>query len=411
MFRCHPLPTTAMSFEHAHAVALLGTVPWIQDRSFQNTVFEWLKLMHQHPQCKKKQDYEKLLERFRNNSFNRFLHQRQGSTTQDEDAFVKVVCASSASTKQEYVQLFQQLNSFKRVLEPIMGGHLNNVPVVLLWVVESPPNLNEIWYKDEVDSVRDSGVCIQCSGSKTLAHVSCSPPRCPATAVSLCRRGCQMLEASALAAALAKTQPYALTPFGPLHQKMENELNDLFTHFVQQCAGGEPPTTVYNAVWAQQHAKHSDTLNTVLAELHRDVQQTRAALQSAETALHTTKLSLHKTEYQLSNTQQELDRLKAMQKSWERSRISLCNQGRQPQYTPNNPPPRQYHYPPQHPQYTPNNPPPRQYHYPPQHPPGRWQTWRTERDGTMRRESARPSPDVLPYQPPHPHQNTANFYQ
>jgi len=202
-----------------------------------------------------------------------------------------------------------------------------------------------------------------------------------------------MLEASALAAALAKTQPYALTPFGPLHHKMENELNDLFTHFVQQCAGGEPPTTVYNAVWAQQHAKHSDTLNTVLAELHRDVQQTRAALQSAETALHTTKLSLHKTEYQLSNTQQELDRLKAMQKSWERSRISLCNQGRQPQYTPNNPPPRQYHY-------------------PPQHPPGRWQTWPTEKDGTMlRREPAWPSPDMLPYQPPHPHQNTATFYQ
>jgi hypothetical protein len=399
-----------MSFEHAHAVALLGTVPWIQDRSFQNMVFEWLKLMHQHPQCKKKQDYEKLLEQFRNNSFNRFLHQRQGSTTQDEDAFVKVVCASSASTKAEYVQLFQQLNSFKRVLEPILGGHLNNVPVVLLWVVEAPPNLNEIWYKDEVDSVRDSGVCIQCSGSKTLAHISCSPPRCPATAVSLCRRGCQMLEASALAAALAKTRPYALTPFGPLHQKMESELNDLFTHFVQQCAEGEPPTTVYNAVWTQQHAKHSDTLNTVLAELHRDVQQTRAALQSAETALHTTKLALHKTEYRLSNTLQELDRLKAMQQSWERSRARLrpipnqCNLRRQPQYEPGQTRPDIY--------TSPNNPPTSmQYHYPPQHPPNRWQNWQPGGSGVSMREPSWSSPDILPYQPPRPHQNTAKFYQ
>ena len=382
-----------MSFEHAHAAALLGTVPWIQDGSFQNMVFEWLKLMHQHPQCKKKQDYEKLLERFRNNSFNRFLHQRSGSTTQDEDAFVKVVCASSASTKQEYVQLFQQLNSFKRVLEPIMGGHLNNVPVVLLWVVESPPNLNEIWYKDEVDSVRDSGACIRCSGSRSLVPVSCSQPRCPATTVSICRRGCQMLEASALAAVLAKTRPYALTPFGPPHRKMESELNDLFTHFVQQCAGGEPPASVYNAAWTQQHAKHSTTLNTALAELHRDVKQRQAALQSAETALHTTQLALRKTEYLLRNSQQELHQLRAMHQTRERSRISQCHLGRPPQYPPNNPPPRQYRY-------------------PPQHPPERWSTWQTERNGTMSRMApAWPSPDVVPYQPPRSHQCRATLYQ
>lgn len=380
-----------MSFGTVQAAALLSTVPWIQDGSFQNIVFEWLKLRHQHPRCKKKQEHEKILEHFRNKTFNRFLHRRPDKTTEDENAFVKLVCASTPKNGKEYVRLFQQLDSFKRVLEPIMGGHSNTVPVLLLWVLTSPSNLNEIWYKDEVDAVRDSGVCVQCSGTKQLSPVFCGEVRCPATRVSLCGGGCQMPEASSMEAMLSKTRPYALTQFGSSHQKMVSEMSAMLTLFVQQCVGGGQPPMVYNSVWAKQHAQHSDTLNTVLGDLRRSAQRQQAALHSLETDLHNTKIALNQAENRCRHTQQELHTLK--QQSWEgarhRPRHMNPNHDCQRHYAPN-------HYERHSSQYNHH----RQQYYPqvPPHP-HRWGTGHSASNSTLNRGQHCPSPDVLPYQP------------
>ena len=401
------LTTTCMSLEKVHAAALLATVPWVQEGSFQNIVFEWLKLMHQRPRCRKKQDYVKVLEQFRNSSFNRFLHQRQGTATKDEETFVKLVCAPQASTKKDYTELFLQLNSFKQVLEPMMGGHLNTIPVVLLWVLHNPPNLNEIWYKDEVDSVRDSGVCVQCSGTKNLTPSFCTKLRCPATTVMLCSGGCQLPEPSTVDSMLANTHQYALTQFGPWHQKMVTELHNMFTQFVQQCGAGEPPPSVYNAVWAQQHAQHSDSVDTLLRELQRSAQQQQSALQSLEAELRRAKQAHTRTESVLSNTQHELCKLKAIQQSWGRGRERIRPPQRYPPlgrdhyHAPYNPPPTgQYH--------APYNPPTGQYHHPPRHPTPPWCTGQSGGIGMVpRREPYCPSSDLLPFQPPLLHRNEA----
>lgn len=399
-----------MSFETVQAAALLSTVPWIQDGSFQNMVFEWLKLRHQHPQCKKKQDYEKILEDFRNKTFNRFVcevHRRTANTTEDENAFVKLVCASTPKTGKEHVQLFQQLDSFKRVLEPIMGGHSNRVPVLLLWVLTSPSNLNELWYKDEVDAVRDSGVCVQCSGTKQLTPVFSGKLRCPATMVSLCGRGCPMPEASSMEAMLSKTSPYALTHFGATHQQMLSEMCDMLTLFVQRCVGGEEPRTVYNHLWTTQHAQHSETINTVIdglkkqaqrqqetmdtvvGDLNQQGQRQQAVLRSCFSELRNTKIALTRAENRCHHTQQELHALK--QQSDPRSRVPRqmnTDQGRQHHYEPH---PRDRHSS----QYV------RQQQYPqvPTHQ-SRWGTWHSASNGTLSRGQHYQSPDVLPYQPP-----------
>ena len=46
-----------MSFAHLQAEYLISQLPWTSDDSFENVIFEWLKLVYQHP-CKKKQDFE-----------------------------------------------------------------------------------------------------------------------------------------------------------------------------------------------------------------------------------------------------------------------------------------------------------------------------------------------------------------
>tara|TARA_B110000091_G_scaffold130897_1_gene140329 strand:- start:2798 stop:3970 length:1173 start_codon:yes stop_codon:yes gene_type:complete len=390
-----------MSFEKVHAAALLATVPWIQEGSFQNIVFEWLKLMHQQPRCRKKQDYAKVLEQFRNNSFNRFLHQRLGTATKDEETFVKLVCAPQASTKKDYTELFQQLNSFKQVLEPMLGGHLNTVPVVLLWVLHNPPNLNEIWYKDEVDSIRDSGVCIQCLGTKNLTpcvlkNLQCPKLQCPATTITLCSGKCQLPDRSTVESMLVKTHSYALTQFGPFHQKLVTELHDMFTQFVQDCVGGEQPQTVYNAVWAKQHAQHSDSVDSLLRELRRSAQQQQSVLQSMGNELHHTKQTLGRTESMLSNTQHELRKMKAMQQSWQRARERVRPP---PQYPPLCSGRDHYH--------APYNPPPTgQYHHPPRHPIPHWCTGQSGGSrGVPMREPYCSSSDLLPFQPPLLHRN------
>ena len=351
--------------------------------------------MHQRPRCRKKQDYVQVLEQFRNSSFNRFLHHRLGTATKDEETFIKLVCAPQASTKKDYVELFLQLNSFKQVLEPMMGGHLNTVPVVLLWVLHNPPNLNEIWYKDEVDSIRDSGVCIQCSGTKNLSPSFCTKLHCPATTVMLCS-GCQLPEHSAVESMLAKTHPYALTQFGPCHQKLVTELHNMFTHFVQQCVAGEPPQTVYNAVWAKQHAQHSDSVDTLLRELQRSAQHQQSALQSLEAELRRANQAHNKTRSVLSNTQHELCKLKAIQQSWGRGRERIQPPQRYP-------PLRRDHY------HAPYHPPPTgQYHHPSRHPTPRWCTGQSVGLGLVpTREPYCPSSDLLPFQPTLLHRNEA----
>ena len=89
-----------MSFAHLQAEYLISQLPWTSDDSFENVIFEWLKLVYQHP-CKKKQDFEKLFAIFRNSHFNKFLHNNAKSSE-----FVKLVCDSVLNTKKEYEELF-----------------------------------------------------------------------------------------------------------------------------------------------------------------------------------------------------------------------------------------------------------------------------------------------------------------
>ena len=112
-----------MSFAHIQAETILSAVPWTTDQSLEHIVFEWLKLVYHKP-CKKKQDYAKVLEFYRNHHLNKFLHQQQCPSSE----FVNLICSTVLTSKKDYEQLFEKLTSFQTLLETNTGWTLSCYP-------------------------------------------------------------------------------------------------------------------------------------------------------------------------------------------------------------------------------------------------------------------------------------------
>jgi hypothetical protein len=233
-----------MSFAHVQAEYLISQIPWTSDDSFENVVFEWLKLISQHP-CKKKQDFEKLFATFRNNHFNKFLHNNANSSE-----FVKLVCDSVPTSKKEYEELFLKISAYKRNLEPMPGGHSDGVPVAVLWSLGHRA-LNKVWYKDEVGHV--SGKCCQCLTSRRVSFVVCQEPACPATSVWLCPS----------CSAPPINESFVLPP-PKQHEQMLANMRELYILYLSSQETKSP----LDVAWSQHYRQHEPAFQVMVANLN-----------------------------------------------------------------------------------------------------------------------------------------------
>jgi|TARA_B110001450_G_C17667138_1_gene500080 hypothetical protein len=238
-----------MSFAHIQADFILSSVPWTSNDSFENLVFEWLKFEYQHP-CKKKPDFERVLADFRNHHFNKFVHNRADIASD----FVKLVC-DPVTTKKEYEELFANMSAFKHVLEPLPGGHYGGVPVVVLWSLHKPSQLNNIWFHDEVG--HDTGKCSQCSTSRNVS-LKTQEPICPANSVWLCPKCVDGGPCH---------QQYALPVVDTEHTLMLQQIQELYTTFL---ACGQTEVS-----WTQHYAAHNSMFESVMTDLSTTQQQLR----------------------------------------------------------------------------------------------------------------------------------------
>ena len=232
-----------MSFAHLQAEYLISQLPWTSDDSFENVIFEWLKLVYQHP-CKKKQDFEKLFAIFRNSHFNKFLHNNAKSSE-----FVKLVCDSVLNTKKEYEELFLKISAYKQCLEPMLGGHCDGVPVVVLWSF-GHSSLNEIWYKDEVG--HHPGKCCRCSSTRRVSFVVRREPACPATSVWLCSN----------CSAPPINDSYAL-PSPKNHDQMLADVRELYTLYLSNQETKSP----LDVAWSQHYVRHDPAFKVLVSNL------------------------------------------------------------------------------------------------------------------------------------------------
>lgn len=244
-----------MSFAQIQADYILSAVPWTNNDSFENLIFEWLKLTHVHS-CKKKKDFEKLFEIFRNRHFNKFLHQNTNSSE-----FVKLICDSVLTSKKDYEELFSKISAYKQVLEPMPGGHSGGVPVLVLSSLHQIQS-NKIWYQDEVG--HRAGVCCQCACTRKVTYVVVAEPECPANSLWLCSK-CPVPN-------LDKTQ-YAL-PSSDEHDKMLEDMRELYTFFLSKKDSPSPS----DSAWAQHYAVHNNAFDNCVTELKNSLVQTQCEL-------------------------------------------------------------------------------------------------------------------------------------
>lgn len=273
-----------MSFAHIQAETILSAVPWTTDKSLEHIVFEWLKLVYHKP-CKKKQDYAKVLELYRNHHFNKFLHQQQCPSSE----FVNLICSTVLTSKKDYEQLFEKLTSFQTLLEPIPGGHCHAIPVIVLWAVNRPQHLNKFWCMDEIG--HEVGVCSQCSTRRHVTLVTRQEPECPANCSWICSN-CPL-------PATAPPQEYAL-PHGVEQEKMLSDMSSLYQTFLSNQHEQSP----YEISWTRHYALHTPSFQAIVSQLQATVSQLRATVSELESELLGVQHKFHSVKNELYELKQ-----------------------------------------------------------------------------------------------------------
>ena len=121
------------------ARALLSNISWLNDTSFENLIFTWMKLVYIH-KCKKRSDFLRLFEEFRQTKLNKYIYNHPDIITPVSDFIALGI--TTVQSKADLILVVNKMNAFKSFLEPFVGGYHKKVPVPLIWAVDAPDIIN-----------------------------------------------------------------------------------------------------------------------------------------------------------------------------------------------------------------------------------------------------------------------------
>tara|TARA_B110001452_G_scaffold110344_1_gene91526 strand:- start:2805 stop:3599 length:795 start_codon:yes stop_codon:yes gene_type:complete len=123
-----------------HAIALLKNVSYLNNDSFLNLIFCWLKLVYKN-KPKKKTEFIALLAEFRDSKISKYVFDRQnGSFSEQEMKFI-ALATTNVSTKTELESVSKEMAAFRSVLEPFPGGYFKEIPTIVIYSVDKPEKI------------------------------------------------------------------------------------------------------------------------------------------------------------------------------------------------------------------------------------------------------------------------------
>lgn len=122
------------------AIALLDNVSYLNDNSFSNLIFYWLKLVYKN-KPKKKTEFIAMFDEFRNSKISKYVFDREnGSFSEQEMKFI-ALATTNVSTKTELEGVSNEISAFKSQLEPLPGGYFKGVPAIVIYSVDKPEKI------------------------------------------------------------------------------------------------------------------------------------------------------------------------------------------------------------------------------------------------------------------------------
>ena len=122
------------------AIALLKNVSYLNDNSFSNLIFCWLKLVYKN-KPKKKTEFIAMFDEFRNSKISKYVFDREnGSFSEQEMKFI-ALATTNVSTKTELEGVSNEISAFKSQLEPLPGGYFKGVPTIVIYSVDKPEEI------------------------------------------------------------------------------------------------------------------------------------------------------------------------------------------------------------------------------------------------------------------------------
>mgnify|MGYP006076738465 CR=1 FL=1 len=122
------------------AIALLDNVSYLNDNSFSNLIFSWLKLVYKN-KPKKKTEFIAMFDEFRNSKISKYVFDREnGSFSEQEMKFI-ALATTNVSTKTELEGVSNEISAFKSQLEPLPGGYFKGVPAIVIYSVDKPEKI------------------------------------------------------------------------------------------------------------------------------------------------------------------------------------------------------------------------------------------------------------------------------
>ena len=121
------------------AIALLDNVSYLNDNSFSNLIFSWLKLVYKN-KPKKKTEFIAIFDEFRNSKISKYVFDQNGSFHVHEMKFI-ALATTNVSTKTELESVSNEMSAFRSVLEPLPGGYFKGVPTIVIYNVDKPEKI------------------------------------------------------------------------------------------------------------------------------------------------------------------------------------------------------------------------------------------------------------------------------
>jgi len=125
-------------FNEIHAVALLDNVSYLNDDSFLNLIFSWLKIIYKN-KPKKKTEFIAAFDEFRNSKISKYVFGRS-SFSEQEMKFI-ALATTNVNTKTELEGVSNEISAFKSQLEPLPGGYFKGVPTIVIYSVDKPEKI------------------------------------------------------------------------------------------------------------------------------------------------------------------------------------------------------------------------------------------------------------------------------
>jgi hypothetical protein len=130
------------------AKALLDSVSYLNDDSFSNLIFCWLKLVYKN-KPNKKTEFIALLAEFRDSKISKYVFDRQNSSFSEQEMKFIALATTNVSTKTELEGVSKEMASFRSELEPFPGGYFmaeprtkaRKIPTIVIYSVDKPEKI------------------------------------------------------------------------------------------------------------------------------------------------------------------------------------------------------------------------------------------------------------------------------